>query len=180
MTEYSFCPKCGGKLALRNLKASEPSRLVCSQCQFIFFLDPKVAAGALFTLNGGIVMLRRRIEPCFGKWVFPGGYVDQGETVTHAAIREVREEVNLEIRILSLLDVYSYTQSSVIVVVYTAEVVGGEIKAGEEALEARTFRPEEIPWSELAFPSTFEALRSYVRSRFGIEPELSKFAPAYS
>ncbi len=125
-------------------------------------------------------MLRRRIEPCFGKWVFPGGYVDRGETVTHAAIREVREEVNLEIRILSLLDVYSYAQSSVIVVVYTAEIVGGEIKAGEEALEARTFPPEEIPWSELAFPSTFEALRSYVRSRFGTEPDLSKFAPAYS
>jgi ADP-ribose pyrophosphatase YjhB (NUDIX family) len=180
MMEYSFCPKCGGKLALKSLKASEPSRLVCSECLFVFFLNPKVAAGALFTLNGRVVMLRRSIEPCFGKWVFPGGYVDRGETVMDAAIRETREEVNLEIRIVSLLNVYSYTNSPVIVVVYTAEIVGGEIRAGDEALEARAFSPEEIPWSELAFPSTFEALRSYLRSNLRTEPDLSKFPSDYS
>jgi hypothetical protein len=77
--EYSFCPKCGGELALRSLKASEPARLVCSRCQFVFFLDPKVAAGALFTLGGGVVMLQRSITPGLGKWVFPGGYVDRGK-----------------------------------------------------------------------------------------------------
>jgi mutator protein MutT len=128
--EYSFCPKCGGKLDSRVLKASEPSRLVCSQCQFVFFLDPKVAAGALFSSKGNVVLVRRSIEPSYGKWVFPGGYVDRGETARNAAIRETKEEVNLDVRLLSLLDVYSYAKSSVIVVVYTAEIVGGEVKRG--------------------------------------------------
>jgi ADP-ribose pyrophosphatase YjhB (NUDIX family) len=177
--EYSFCPKCGGKLDSRILKPSEPPRLVCTQCQFVFFLDPKIAAGAIFTLDGGVVMVRRGIEPSYGKWVFPGGYVDRGETVRSAAIRETKEEANLEVRILSLLDVYSYAKSSVIVVVYTAEIVGGKLMAGDEALEARAFNPEAIPWAELAFPSTFEALRAYVRSNFKLELDLSEYAANY-
>jgi len=179
MMEYSFCPKCGGELALKSLKASEPARLVCSRCQFIFFLDPKVAAGALFTLDGGVVMLQRSITPALGKWVFPGGYVDRGETVPAAAVREAKEEVNLDIRIISLLDIYSYARSSVIVVVYTAEIVRGEIRAGDEAMAVRSFTPDEIPWSELAFPSTFEALKAYVRSHFGLEPDLTMYASNY-
>jgi 8-oxo-dGTP diphosphatase len=177
--EYSFCPKCGGKLDSRVLKPSEPSRLVCSQCQFVFFLDPKVAAGALFSSNGRVVLVRRSIEPSYGKWVFPGGYVDRGETTSDAAIRETKEEVNLDVRLLSLLDVYSYAKSSVIVVVYTAEIVGGELKAGDEALEAKAFAPDVVPWSELAFPSTFEALRAYVRSNFRLKLDLSEYASNY-
>jgi 8-oxo-dGTP diphosphatase len=177
--EYSFCPKCGGTLDSRMLKPSEPPRLVCGQCQFVFFLDPKIAAGAIFSLDGGVVMVRRGIEPSYGKWVFPGGYVDRGETVRSAAIRETKEEANLEVRILSLLDVYSYAKSSVIVVVYTAEIVSGKLMAGDEALEARAFNPKAIPWAELAFPSTFEALRAYVRSNFKLEPDLSKYASNY-
>ena len=177
--EYSFCPKCGGKLDSRILKPSEPPRLVCVQCQFVFFLDPKIAAGAVFSLDGGVVMVRRGIEPSYGKWVFPGGYVDRGETVRSAAIRETKEEANLEVRILSLLDVYSYAKSSVIVVVYTAEIVSGKLMAGDEALEAKAFNPEVIPWAELAFPSTFEALRAYVRSNFKLEPDLSQYVSHY-
>ncbi len=177
--EYSFCPKCGGKFDSRVIKPSEPPRLVCSQCQFVFFLDPKVAAGALFSLEGGIVMVRRSIEPSYGKWVFPGGYVDRGETVIGAAVRETKEEVNLDVRIVSVLDVYSYAKSSVVVVVYTAEIIGGELSAGDEALEAKAFAPDTIPWSELAFPSTFEALRAYVRSHFRLKLDLSQYASNY-
>jgi len=177
--EYSFCPKCGGTLDSRILKPSEPPRLVCGQCQFVFFLDPKIAAGAIFSLDGGVVMVRRGIEPSYGKWVFPGGYVDRGYIVRSADLRETKEEANLEVRILSLLDVYSYAKSSAIVVVYTAEIVSGKLMAGDEALEARAFNPEAIPWAELAFPSTFEALRAYVRSNFKLEPDLSKYASNY-
>jgi hypothetical protein len=77
------------------------------------------------------------------------------------------------------LDIYSYARSSVIVVVYTAEIVRGEIRAGDEAMAVRSFPPDEIPWSELAFPSTFEALRAYVRLHFGLEPDLTTYASNY-
>jgi len=179
LMEYSFCPKCGGALESKVLKAFEPTRLVCSRCRFVFFLDPKVAAGALFKLDGSIVLLQRGIEPSYGKWVFPGGYVDRGETVEGAAIREVKEEVNLDIKLVSLLNVYSYAKSPVVVVVFTAEIVGGKLRAGDEALAVRAFNPREIPWSELAFPSTFEALAAYVRKEFNLDVDLSDFSSAY-
>jgi 8-oxo-dGTP diphosphatase len=160
--EYSFCPKCGASLEARLIKPLEPERLVCSACQFVFFLDPKVAACTIISLEGKIVLLQRGIEPGYGKWVFPGGYVDRGETVADAAIREAREEVSLDVRLLSLLGVYSYPHSPVIIIVYLAEVTGGILQAADEALDARLFEPQSIPWSELAFPSTQEALRQYV------------------
>ena len=139
--EYSFCPRCGGPLASRKLKPSEPERLVCTRCGFIFFLDPKVAAGTLFTIEGKIPLLQRAIEPSYGKWVFPGGFVDRGEAVQDAAVRETREEARLEVRLVSLLNVYSYSGSPVILVVYAAEVIGGELEAGDECLDVRLFAP---------------------------------------
>ena len=159
---FRFCPHCGAELAPRLLKASEPERLACSACDFVLFVDPKVAAGCIVELDGGIVLLRRAIEPGYGKWVFPGGYVDRGERVEDAAVRETREESCLEVRITSLLNVYSYTGRPVVVVVYTAERIGGAFAAADEALEGGVFEPAAIPWNDLAFPSTFDALRDYV------------------
>jgi len=162
---YRFCPKCGHGLHREILKSGEPERLVCAGCRFVFYLDSKVAVGTIAALDGRIVLLRRAIEPAYGKWVFPGGFVDRGETVETAAIRETREEANLEVRVRSLLNVYSYPGRPVIVIVYVADVIGGDLRAADETLEARTFLPEEIPWQDLAFPSTCDALQDYVHSR---------------
>ena len=164
--EYRFCPKCGGALDSRILKENEPERLVCRLCEFVFFLNPKVAAGTLFQLDGKLVLLKRAIEPGYGKWVFPGGFVDRGETVVEAAIRETREEANVEVRVRELVDVFSYTGSPIVVVVYAADVVSGEPRAADETLELQAFGPGDIPWEELAFPSTRDALRAYARRYF--------------
>jgi ADP-ribose pyrophosphatase YjhB (NUDIX family) len=161
--EYRFCPRCGGNLARRKVKVGEPERLVCQRCSFIFYLDPKVVAGTIFTLNSRIVLLRRGVEPSMGKWVFPGGYVDRGESVREAAVRETKEECDLDVRLCSLLEVYSYPHSPNVIVVYAAEVIGGELKARDESVEAQTFAAPDIPWEELAFPSTRDALKDYAR-----------------
>src|SRR5688500_4977838 len=121
--DYRFCPRCGAELATRVVKPGEPARLVCDACSFVFYLDPKVAACTIFMLDGGIVLLRRSIEPQIGKWVFPGGFVDRGETLPAAAVRETFEEVNLRVGLTGILDAYSYPGSYVVVVVYAAEVV---------------------------------------------------------
>src|SRR5262249_49518135 len=94
--EFRFCPKCGGGLERRIVKNGEPARLVCSDCAFIFYLDPKVVAGTVFTIDRRVVLLRRGVEPSLGKWVFPGGYVDRGESVADAAVRETKEESCLD------------------------------------------------------------------------------------
>ena len=160
---YRFCPRCAGALTPRSVKSNEPKRLVCEKCSFIFYQDPKVVAGTVCTLDGGVVLLRRGIEPAMGKWVFPGGYVDRGESTIEAAVRETREESHLEVATRSLLGVYSYPKSPNVIIVYVADVVGGTLAAGDESTEAGTFPLSRIPWDELAFSSTVEALKDFGR-----------------
>ena len=163
---YHFCPVCGEALELRVLKATEPKRLVCTgnACGFVFYLDPKIAVGTVIRMpDGKIVLVKRAIEPGYGKWVFPGGYVDRGEEITLAAIREAREESGLDVTLDHLINIYSYPGRTPIVVVYAATYVGGTLVVDDEGLEGRTFAPEEIPWGELAFRSTHDALRDYLK-----------------
>lgn len=159
---YRFCPACGGALEPRLLKAGEPARLVCAVCGDVLYLDPKVAVGAIIAAPpGGIVLVRRAINPGYGRWVFPGGYVDRGEQIHSAAIREAREECGLEIVLERLLNVYSYPGRTPIILVYTARAVGGALSTDDEGLEVRVFDQNDIPWDELAFLSTRHALRDY-------------------
>ncbi len=160
---YKFCPLCGGELSRRLLKAGEPERLVCSRCDFVFYIDPKLAAIAVVPLDSGVVMVRRAIDPGYGLWVVPGGFVDLGERVEEAVVRETREEAHLRVRVERLLNVYSYPDSTTVVVGYLVEYLGGDLAAGDETLEARIFAPEEIPWDEIPFRSTKAALKDYLR-----------------
>jgi len=160
---YRFCPRCGGGLERRVLKATEPERLVCAACDFVFYLDPKIAVGTIIRLaNGKIVLVKRAIEPGYGKWVFPGGYVDRGEEITLAAIREAREEAGLEVRLDHLINIYSYPGRAPVIIVYAATMVSGDLATDDEGLEIREFSLEEIPWDDLAFRSTREALLDYI------------------
>ncbi len=162
---YRFCPACGSRLEQRLLKATEPERPVCTACGYVVYLDPKVAVGTIIRTAGDrLVLVRRAIEPGYGLWVFPGGYVDRGEEITAAAIREAREESGLDVRIDGLVNIYSYGGRSPIIIVYAASVLGGELCGDDECLEARLFARDEIPWEQLAFRSTTEALKDYFGS----------------
>jgi ADP-ribose pyrophosphatase YjhB (NUDIX family) len=148
---------------LRLLKAGEPERLVCGACAFVFYVDPKLAVLALIPWQGGLVMVRRAIEPGYGMWVVPGGFVDLGETLEEAVVREAQEEANLRVRVIRLLNAYSYHTSRTVILAYITEALGGELAPGDEELEARVFRPEEIPWELIPFRSTRDALKDYLR-----------------
>jgi 8-oxo-dGTP diphosphatase len=163
--DYRFCPACGGHLRPRTLKRGDPDRLVCAACGFVFYMDPKVAVGTIIrTSDERLVLVRRAIDPGYGLWVFPGGYVDRGEQVVEAAVREAREESGLDIRIERLMNIYSYGGTSPIIIVYTATITGGELCPDDECLDAQLFRPDEVPWDRLAFRSTREALEDYFRA----------------
>ena len=162
---YKFCPVCSRPLEARLLKATEPTRLVCTDegCGYVLYLDPKVAVGTIIRgRSGGLLLLKRAIEPGLGKWVFPGGYVDRGEEVVRAAVREAREAAGLEVRIDRLINVYSYEGRSPVIIVYSATMIGGELAIDDESSEIREFSIDEIPWDELAFRSTREALKDYL------------------
>ena len=161
--EYQFCPVCGDGLESKVLKGNEPARLVCTECDFIFYLDPKLVACSLVEIDRKIVLLKRDIAPQKGKWVMPGGYVDRGERVEDAALRETEEECGIIIRIKEVLGVYSYVGRLGVVVAYLAEHVSGELIVGDETQEVKLFRQDEIPWDDLAFPSTSNALKDYCK-----------------
>jgi 8-oxo-dGTP diphosphatase len=160
---YKFCPLCGGPLENRLVKAGEPLRLKCTACGFVFYIDPKLAVIALVPYQGGLVMVRRSIEPGYGLWVVPGGFVDAGEPVEEAVVRETREEAGLHVRVVRLLNVHSYRNTRTVVLSYITEFVSGKLTAGDEELEARVFTGGEIPWERIAFSSTRDALQEYLQ-----------------
>ena len=163
--EYSFCPRCGGRFEERVLKEGDPERLVCGSCGFVFYLGPKLVAGAIFELEGEIVLVQRDIEPGYGKWTFPGGFVERGERAEDAAEREVLEECGLEIRTRGIIGLYSYEGQIPAIAVFGADVIGGEPVPLDETMDVKGFPREGLPWSEMAFPSTEQALKDYLGNR---------------
>ena len=120
-----------------------------------------MVACTLLDIEGRIVLLKRAIDPQKGKWVLPGGYVDRGEPVPDAAIRETREECGIVVEIKALLGIYSYPGRTQAVVVYVGKRLSGDLIPADETLEARLFGKYNIPWNKLAFKSTTQALKDY-------------------
>ena len=159
-----FCPLCAAPLARAPVPPDQREQAVCSGCGFVFYLNPKLVAGTIPEQDGRILITRRAINPGRGLWTFPGGFVDFGETVTDAALRETFEETGLKVELLGLLNVYSYPGAPVIIV-YRARVTGGTLTICEENDALEWVTAQDIPWDGLAFPSTREALREWVAGR---------------
>jgi ADP-ribose pyrophosphatase YjhB (NUDIX family) len=135
-------------------------RRVCSDCGFVHFVDPKVGAGVLAEKDGKVLLVRRGVSPAMGSWCLPSGFVEHDEDPAGAAVRECLEETGLRVRITALLDVMPYgndQRGSGIIVLYRAQVVGGQPHAGDDASEIGFFGPDELP-SDIAFPSNREVL----------------------
>jgi ADP-ribose pyrophosphatase YjhB (NUDIX family) len=163
--EYRFCPRCAGRLDNRVIKKGDPERLVCEACGFVFYLGPKLVAGAILELDGGIVLLQRAIEPGYGLWTFPGGFVERGEVAEDAAARETLEETGLEIEATGFVGLYTYEGQVPAIAVFSAVVTGGEPTPLDETLDVRPFPRDGLPWTEMAFPSTEHALKDYLHGR---------------
>ena len=161
--DIAYCPTCGGSLEDRYVDDEERNRLVCALCGRIHYQNPNVVAGLIPVADGKVWLLRRAIQPRYGKWTFPAGFMELGETVEEAAIRETREELNMETRIIRLLNVYSRPAVPSVLVVYLAEALS-QPTGGRETLNFAHFPPDRLPWNNLAFWNTEAALRDWLAS----------------
>ena len=165
----TFCPRCGGPLVTRFVEGRD--RWVCDRCTVIHYRNPVPSTTCLIATDSGIVVIKRRFDPGLGGWAFPGGFIDAEETVEEAAIREVKEETNLDVALDGLLGVYSYVDAvkSGLVVVYQARVMGGEACAGDDAEEVAVYPTDALP--PLVFESHRRALELWrLRQLEGLAP----------
>ncbi len=156
--------ECGGLLREKVPPGDDRNRLVCPGCGHIFYVNPKVVVGTLPIVDGKVLLLRRGIEPRYGAWTYPGGFMEMDETAEEGACREAHEELDIAVGGLRLHGVYSRPAAGIVTIVYLARVIEGEPKPTSEALEVALFGPDEIPWEELAFPTTVSALRDWAAS----------------
>lgn len=136
-------------------------RLVCGDCGWIHYVNPKIVVGAVIAHQGDILLCRRAIEPRHGFWTIPAGYMEERETSDAGAMREAKEEACAAIAIDALLAVYNIPRISQVQLIYRATLANPAFAAGPESLEVRLFKWDDIPWNELAFPSVHWALRQY-------------------
>jgi ADP-ribose pyrophosphatase YjhB (NUDIX family) len=133
-------------------------RLVCPECSFIEYANPKVVVGAVVRWDERIVLCRRAIPPRRGFWTIPAGYLELNETAQAGALREVWEEAQARVELDGLIAVYNIPRLSQVQLIFRARLLDGKIGAGPESEAAEFFAWDDIPWSELAFPSTRWAL----------------------
>lgn len=158
-----FCSACGSdKLEVSTPYGDIGLRHRCGACGTIHYPRHSMVAGCIATLNGRILLCRRAIEPYRGCWTFPGGYVEIGETLQEAAIRETREEAGGEAVDLHLLAVYNLPMFSEVYTLFSARLAGPDVSPGAESLEVALVAPDAIPWEKLAFPMVREALRHWL------------------
>ncbi|MBI4770627.1 MAG: NUDIX hydrolase [Chloroflexi bacterium] len=151
---FTFCPICGARLTTGPIHGRE--REHCPACGFIHYRNPAPVGMALVQREGRLLLIRRAIPPLQGYWAPPAGHVEVGESVPEAAAREAREEAGVQVALRRLVGVYSQADVEVIIMAYAGEVIGGELRAGEDAGEAALFGPGELPTQP--FPAQGTAL----------------------
>jgi ADP-ribose pyrophosphatase YjhB (NUDIX family) len=162
----NYCTKCGAELLFGPLEGEDRDRLACRSCGHVAYVNPRLVVTTIpVTDDGRVVLLRRGIEPGYGSWAQPGGFLEVDETVTEAAVRETLEETGLIVVPGEIVGLYSRLEAAVVVIAFEARIAAGEARPTAEALEIAMFAPEAIPWQGIAFKTSQWALRDWIRRR---------------
>lgn len=159
-----FCPYCGNKTIQKQI--TNESHAACPNCGWVHYEDPKVAAAVVIIEDERILLTRRIFNPHRGDWTLPAGFVNAYEDPQAAARRECLEETGLEVDIIKLMEIISgreHPRGADMVIVYEASIIGGELKAGDDAAEAAFFAFDDLP--ELAFQATRQVINKLLDSR---------------
>ncbi len=161
-----FCSECGSRAMEWRVPAEDNRpRHVCGDCGIIFYQNPKIVAGCLPVWEDRVLLCRRAIQPRYGFWTLPAGFMENGETTEEAAARETLEEASARVRIHGLYTVLSLPHVSQVYMMFRSELTDLDFGPGSESLEVALFREAEIPWDELAFPTISRTLKAYFQDR---------------
>ncbi len=162
MTEPSVCPpRCTGPSIRAIPDGDDRLRLICPDCGYVAYENPKVVVGSVCTWEDRILMCRRAIEPRKGFWTLPAGYLELNETTEAGALREAWEEARARIALDGLLAIYNITRISQVQLIYRARLLSPDVAAGPESAEVALFTWDQIPWGEIAFTSVEWSLRRF-------------------
>lgn len=162
----NFCSHCGEPVSLKVPEGDNRSRYVCTGCGRIHYQNPRIIAGCLPIYKDRVLLCRRAIEPRYGYWTLPAGFMENGESTEQAALRETLEETCAEVKLIQLYTLTSIVHVNQVQLIYLAKLAGPDgFGSSAETLESRLFREEEIPWEQLAFTTIRNALRFYFADR---------------
>ncbi len=162
MSSFTFCSHCGARTTIRIPEGDQLPRVICDACGTIHYQNPRIVVGCIPEYEGRILLCRRGIEPRRGYWTMPAGFLENGESLEQGAARECQEEALAQVEIGSLLALVSVTGAHQVHVFFRARMASADHGAGAESLETALVAPQDIPWEEIAFPSTQFALERYV------------------
>ena len=160
-----FCSNCGAEVTTRIPPGDNVQRYVCDNCNTVHYQNPRMIVGCLPYHEDRILLCKRAIEPRYGLWTLPSGFMENGETVEEGAMRETYEEARARVTIDRLITVYSIPHINQVYMLFLARLSDLDFGPGPESLEVELFHESEIPWEEIAFSSVMYSLRNYFADR---------------
>lgn len=160
-----FCSNCGQQVIEKIPEGDSRPRHVCESCQTIHYQNPKIVAGCIPVHGERLLLCRRAIEPRYGLWTLPAGFMENGESTEQAAARETLEEACTEVVDMALYGVFSIPQINQVYMMFRANLATESFSPGEESLETELFEEHDIPWDKLAFPVVKLTLERYFKDR---------------
>ncbi|WP_159991810.1 NUDIX hydrolase [Pelistega ratti] len=157
-----FCTQCGHQLTRMRPPLDNKERDCCTHCGAVHYRNPLPVVGTLPIWEDKILLCKRAIEPCYGKWTLPAGFMELDESTEQGAIRETLEEAGAHIQLQQLLTILDVPSVSQVHLYYLATLQNLHFTPGEESLEVQLFSFENIPWAEIAFPTVEKTLRYYI------------------
>lgn len=159
------CSNCGAVVEHRIPPGDNRHRYVCDSCNTIHYQNPKLVAGCIPEWEDKVLLCRRSIEPRYGLWTLPAGFMENGETTAEAAARETLEEANARVEIAGLFSVFNIPYIDQVYMVFRGRLLDLGFAPGEESLETELFLEQEIPWDHIAFPAIQRTLTLYFDDR---------------
>ena len=161
----NYCSACGEKVSLVVPEGDNRQRYVCTDCETIHYENPKIVTGCIAEWQNKVLLCKRAIEPKYGLWTLPAGFMENQETNLQGAARETEEEANAQVDNMKLFCVFSIAHINQVYTMYRGDLVAGQASPGIESLEVELVAEEDIPWQNMAFQVVSETLKLYYKDK---------------